>query len=1201
MVEIENWESPPSSRLRDRRVTLDGWRLAQRVGDLIMVGKRFAFFQPGWIEEAVRGVDQLGFSAATVEEFKQRGAIVFLGEQDVILPGAHVKGEPFTWPDLISLTSDKTLYRAGKDAVRLLIASPQRPNQELKLAVRLSGNHYASYTVVLDQYGICLRAIVGLPEGEYEATLDGTNAGACRFEVAEYRLAPLTADLVGQTLEGSTLSFTLLLRAFGQPYTGAVEIELQERGQRVGKRQQLTADANGRCSSKVDLTGAGPYIFNVIAGERTATVALKGSEQERREALTISELGSVQEAALLPLPGAEVCRGLYIASRGVNTSPFLVSQVIGEEVELVAREQVDLLRVVMVSPATGETHQELREHVATGTHLKLTVPTPYGLLLVGAFVKGKPWEGWCAVIRPSDLKLETVAPNKARPGERIKITLRTNRSDTIVPVQLIVKDQRLITISDPQVELAARIKAALTSQRASLNTGTPEASLYAAGYEPPPPPAAPMFYAAVPPAGPMARGRPMRFAGRAMAMAAPVRAPAPAAPQAAGYEVTTWATPSEVDMAIAAPAEAAKAELTPIRVEFPEVICNSIVYVRGQAEVVVKLGDVLTTYAIEAFALDGLDWVREEAQLEAQLPAYGDLMLSPFVFPGDQVQGTLYVGAASGRARVEVQRDGEPVPLWVDGRRLAPGEEVASGTAVRFPVQPGAFTAIVKDAATGEVDVSERFVTPPGQIRSIVKRTRLLTAGETLTREETGAQSLRVLPGLERPFQVFVEGACKYPHGCIEQSSVKLLAMVTGYIANLDVPEKRDEYESSALAYVKRIQSMYLPGRGYTMYPPTEGGRNEPDHHYGPGGTQHQLNLPRPERVSGMSQAMIDGLNQIHRMASDVANAYKITYPPERVNDCHDAYLILANGASAEKKAQAADYVRGRLREKDGQMLVEVSPDQPSYLLHGAAVGNRDETAYAAAALLAGGDLHDLPLVIKATNYLTGQTNESGILYSTVDTGAMLVLLIGLRKAGIGVTGGSADALKLNGKQITLAEALESTDPIESVACLTGVLTVEETAELVEDWNTFQSVLNVEVALEKDGRSAQVFKVGDAVDLVIRVPRYEPCLVAHICLPDGLARVVGGGQVKHFVLDFAEKTELRVPLAVVGPTMLPAEIEASGNGSKAQPWVFQQIAGALSGARAKNVPAQHWAVLVRNMFKEEQAGNPGLLEVRIVP
>jgi len=77
--------------------------------------------------------------------------------------------------------------------------------------------------------------------------------------------------------------------------------------------------------------------------------------------------------------------------------------------------------------------------------------------------------------------------------------------------------------------------------------------------------------------------------------------------------------------------------------------------------------------------------------------------------------------------------------------------------------------------------------------------------------------------------------------------------------------------------------------------------------------------------------------------------------------------------------------------------------------------------------------------------------------------------------------------------------------------------------------------------------------------------------------------VVGGGQVKRFALDFAEKTELRVPLAAVASTLLPAEM-AAGN-----------------GAKAKDVPAQHWAVLVRNMFKEEQVGNPGLLEVRIIP
>jgi len=423
--------------------------------------------------------------------------------------------------------------------------------------------------------------------------------------------------------------------------------------------------------------------------------------------------------------------------------------------------------------------------------------------------------------------------------------------------------------------------------------------------------------------------------------------------------------------------------------------------------------------------------------------------------------------------------------------------------------------------------------------------------------------------------------------------------MVTGYLSNLDNADQRDEYESSALAYFKRIKSMYLPGRGYTLYPPSEGGSKEPDGYCAPLGTQHQLNLPKPERLSGISQAISEALTEIRSMAADAAKAYKIPYPPDTAKNCHDAYLVLANGSGSDKKADALAYARGRLVEKDGRLFVDVPPDQPSYRLWGAAVTNREETAYAAAALLAGGEPRDLAQVIKATNYLTGQINESGILYSTVDTAAALVLMIGLRQAGIGATGGDADMLELNGKEVSLAEALESTAPVESVACRKGVLAVEVTAEVVEDWNTFHSELNVSVELQKDGKPTQVFKVGDALDLVIRVSRYEPCLVAHVCLPDGLARVVGGGQVKRFALDFAEQAELRVPLAAVGPTLVPVEMAPSNGNGKTGP--IQQIAKALTGGGPRNVPAQHWAVIVRNMFKEEQVGNPGLLKVRITP
>jgi hypothetical protein len=36
------------------------------------------------------------------------------------------------------------------------------------------------------------------------------------------------------------------------------------------------------------------------------------------------------------------------------------------------------------------------------------------------------------------------------------------------------------------------------------------------------------------------------------------------------------------------------------------------------------------------------------------------------------------------------------------------------------------------------------------------------------------------------------------------------------------------------------------------------------------------------------------------------------------------------------------------------------------------------------------------------------------------------------------------------------------------------------------------------------------------------------------------------------------------------------------------------------GLREKAAHVQHWAVIVRNMFKEERVGNPGLLEVEVV-
>src|SRR5437588_1245497 len=355
----------------DPYVSITDFSMVENLGDTALLGNWFVFLKADWLKRS--GMAQLLEPSSLLEAFA-RPAIVFRGKEEITLPAARIAPTPLPGVNLVSLTCDKALYRANRDTVRLLIAAPQQPRAELKLKLRLSSNPYADYPLTLDEYGLCLWSMQGLPEGEYEAALEGVDIDACRFEVAEYRLAALNAELIEQQLRGKTLHYTLSVTAFGQPYHGPVEVELQERGQRLGKRERLTCNREGQCHGTVKLTGAGPYTLSVFAGERTATVALKGSEQERRETLIISELGEVRELSLLPLPQSNECRGMYVAPGASNTEPFLVRRVIGNEVEITPRAETELLRVVVVDPTRGTSEETLPERLAANGSVRLPIP-----------------------------------------------------------------------------------------------------------------------------------------------------------------------------------------------------------------------------------------------------------------------------------------------------------------------------------------------------------------------------------------------------------------------------------------------------------------------------------------------------------------------------------------------------------------------------------------------------------------------------------------------------------------------------------------------------------------------------------------------------------------------------------------------------------------------------------------------------------
>ncbi len=648
---------------QDPYVTISDPTTVQALSDMALLGNWFVFLKDGWQQRS--GIQTLR-EPSSIGEVPAHSAILFRGKKEIVLPSVKIAPKPLPTPDLVSLTSDKALYRANRDMVRLLIASPLRPLQTLRLALRLNGNPYGDYPLTLDKFGLCLWSMRDLPEGEYEAQLEGTAADSCRFEVAEYRLAPLNAELTEQHLSGETLRYVLSITTFGQPYSGPVEIELQERGQRVGERGKLNCNRDGQCRGAVKLTGAGPYTLNIFAGERTATVPLKGSEQERREALTISELGELRVLSLLPLPQSNSCRGMYIARGGANTEPFLVQRAVGSEVEITARVAASLLRVVVTNPGRDTFEEQLYSDVKPEQVIRLPVPAPYGVVLLGAFIDDKAWEGWCTVLRPTNLQLQCEAPKQAKPGAHIHVTLKTAITDREVPVQLIVKDQRLVTTSDPQVELAARIKQNLTAWHEQTATGEIERRLGQVNT---------FRY------GTIVRGRALPHIVSASSSSfdatsdmAPIAAAQGGVRPMAMMNAHPMATHA-VQMA-QAPVVAPTATLTRIRMQFPEIVYNSIVKVRGQTNVEVTLGEGMTRYTIEAFALspETLDWERVETMLETVQPVFGELTVSPFVFPGDPIVGRLDVSAASGGAIVEVQHDGENVPLFFDdGSEVTPG------------------------------------------------------------------------------------------------------------------------------------------------------------------------------------------------------------------------------------------------------------------------------------------------------------------------------------------------------------------------------------------------------------------------------------------------------------------------------------------------------------------------------------------------
>jgi hypothetical protein len=604
---------------------------------------------------------------------------------------------------------------------------------------------------------------------------------------------------------------------------------------------------------------------------------------------------------------------------------------------------------------------------------------------------------------------------------------------------------------------------------------------------------------------------------------------------------------------IAAPAKTsappAAAPSTPsppqTRTEFPEMLFYGIVPVTETSrDLVLPVGEALTTWVVETFALRHGDWAQARTTVVVDQPVRIDLEVPPAVYPQDDVVGRLHVVTASGTARLRLHCDDQPVELHSGQLTVCDPDFITTPAELEFLVKPGHYQATVEDIHTHDTDSIETTVQEPTKVKSYRKALQLLQRGETVTLESTNAVTLRLLPTLDTPFDALITATADYAHLCCEQTAAKILAAAFMYLtASSDWP--RRQAEQIMITGIAREQKMFQQGRGFTMYPDWE----HISEYYSQCAVFYLWRLQPlealPELSSSLRQAVQEGLD----MANQVATVHGLQRIPERITRIEDAYTLATLQQKPEEIRQFID------------ALLELTSHEVRLRNPSNRVADRTVMAYVAASLIA---LKDWQLGLRLANQVTQQFNAQGRLYSTVDSVAALALLQQIKLADIAIGTGQ---VRMNAKMMTLEEALIVAEPVTSIEVMEGVVAVEVTYSHTEDWESFGQPFPITVDFREThsaGQKKKRFTLGNRLTLQIALPQgYRLGDIAHIVLPPCLSAIEGGAKVKRLTLDFAGRHQLQIPLLVTSK---------------------------LQGI-------QHFAICVRNMFEEERASSTGLLTV----
>jgi hypothetical protein len=1161
------------------RVTIHDRKLAEQTKNFVKIGHYFVFAE----ERNPQGHNQK-ISGRLARLLIQKADKVFpLADMPVALEGLTITPVPKPVSLMGCIVSDRDIYRAGQDNIRLFVACLP-PCRTLNLTVEMQGVFFAARKVELTD-GAGMETFSGLLPGEYSARIDmrGRPLGqSVFFTVAEDKAAPMRVRLLSHRFNkaAGNLFFALSAESYRMPFGGQIIAAVTEKDKTLAETI-LQPISPGYYEGKIGIKGQGPFRLRLTAAddpERVTDIAVPWTRKTDRDVSVINELGTDVQFSMMPEPDALPIRGGWLTRGDFLPTPLIVEEVVTDTPVIHAAVAVESLVLVNLDLATGRYSVQEAGDMKSGSRIRAEVSGAMSMVFVGCFVSGRPFEGYTTFISPVRLRVSAEVPAIIGPGKNLSVKLRCEGTDRPVPVLICVRDERL-SADTPGTALGTSLKRCMDNATRgmaeaeimplNLPDETREPLTEEKKDEVSDPEDDPLVLSGIETeyediidlsddlvlslsdiaedsekisevipldeSDPEPEFRTMEFNADQMYTALD------------GIVGEKQKTESLIpdDKSLPDQVDTAKKDRADKHIDgvFPEILFYGIISVAGTAEVIIPSGNSRGIFAVETFALTGTDWASHRTIVTAGPRVRAELDLPPAVHPDDHVVGRVRISSASGKASVCLMRDEVPVKFRAADKSDTIADVMDTPVELEFDVVPGRYTATASDPILGESDTTEEQVGEPGRFGFYAKELLLLQKGESLSlHSDSRIRLLRVLPNLDDTYKQLATAIIRYPHhGCV-QTAAKILAATFMYVS-AQTQGGKAEAEQIILAEVAQVQKMLIPDRGFVLYP----GENFVHEYYSPLTVRYLRTLSKLSAVSslspGLRQAVAEGLS----LAERAAKAHGMKRIPDRIASPEDVYAAASAG---KDKGEIVKFIEEFIVFSDSS----ASPAQKQH-----AAADRASLAYCAAALIATGDLRQ---GIAIANQVFSQFNAQGSLYSSVDSVAALVLMTQLGLSGII---GSSTHILVNGRKMTVSEAVQTEEALLSLEVQSGIAAVEITRIREEDWSDHDRGFPVKAEFRNTGgKKIRYFKAGDRADLLVSLPDgYETGDVVLVSLPACMSPIRGDGKTRRFSVAFEGRNEVRIPVVVCS-----------------------EIRG-----------RQHFALCVRNIFEEERIANPGILSL----